>query len=154
MDDMELDLSQFELVEAPKECVLKNDITWTVEGKGVFQTAEVKLLQGGIAQYGNLKPDYITIFFTDVTLNVTQEQFDQLVNALPRPPAGLIYRTLDDAFALEDEQFWIYDMETGAFLEASAFPQVVNNLYSCTDISEAYCQEQYGKSWMVLTKDE
>ena len=62
MDDMELDLSQFELVEAPKECVLKNDITWAVEGKDVFQTAEVKLLQGGIAQYGSLKPDCITIF--------------------------------------------------------------------------------------------
>lgn len=154
MDNKEWDFSQFELVEAPKECVLKNDIAWTVKGRGVFQTAEVKLHQGGIAQYGSLKPGCITIFFTDVSLNVTQEQFDQLVNALPRPPAGLIYRTLDDAFALEDEQFWIYDMESGAFLEASAFPTVVNNLYSCTDISEAYCQERYGKSWLVLTKDE
>ena len=151
---MELDLSQFKFVEAPKECVLKHDIVWTVEGKGVFQTAEVRLHQGGIAQYGSLKPEYITIFFTDVSLNVTQEQFDHLVNALPRPPAGLIYRTLDDAFALEDERFWIYDMESGAFLEASAFPNIVNDLYNCTDISEAYCQEQYGKSWMVLTKDE
>ena len=154
MDDMELDLSQVKFVEAPKECVLKHDIVWTVEGKGVFQTAEVRLHQGGIAQYGSLKPEYITIFFTDVSLNVTQEQFDHLVNALPRPPAGLIYRTLDDAFALEDERFWIYDMESGAFLEASAFPNIVNDLYNCTDISEAYCQEQYGKSWMVLTKDE
>ena len=154
MDDMELDLSQFEFVEAPKECVLKRKVAWAVEGNGAFQTAEVELPQGEIAQYGNLKPDYITIFFTNVSLNVTQEQFDQLVNALPRPPAGLIYRTLDDAFALENEQFWIYDMESGAFLEASAFPNVVNNLYSCTDISEAYCQERYGKSWMVLTKDE
>jgi len=152
--DIELDLSQFELVEAPKECVLKSDIAWTVAGKGVFQTAEVKLHQGGIAQYGSLKPGCITIFFTDVSLNVTQEQFDQLANALPCPPAGLIYRTLDDAFALENERFWIYDMESGAFPEASAFPNVVNNLYSCTDISEAYCQERYGKSWMVLTKDE
>mgnify|MGYP001122885786 FL=1 len=154
MNGMELDLSQFEPVEAPKECVLKEKVAWAVAGNGTFQTAEVELIQGEIAQYGSLKPDYITIFFTNVSLNVTQEQFDQLVNALPRPPAGLIYRTLDDAFALEDEQFWIYDMETGAFLEASAFPQVVNNLYSCTDISEAYCQERYGKSWMVLTKDE
>ena len=154
MNGMELDLSQFEPVEAPKECVLKEKVAWAVAGNGTFQTAEVELFQGEIAQYGSLKPDYITIFFTNVSLNVTQEQFDQLVNALPRPPAGLIYRTLDDAFALEDEQFWIYDMETGAFLEASAFPQVVNNLYSCTDISEAYCQERYGKSWMVLTKDE
>ena len=154
MDDMELDLSQFEFVEAPKECVLKNDIAWTIEGKGLFQTAEVKLHQGVIAQYGNLKPDYITIFFTDLSLNVTPEQFNELVNVLPRPPAGMIYRTLDDAFALEDERFWIYDMESGAFLEASAFPNIVNDLYNCTDISEAYCQEQYGKSWMVLTKDE
>lgn len=154
MDGMELDLSQFELMEAPKECVLKEGISWTVPGKGVFETAEVTLRQGWIAQYGSLKPGYVTIFFTDVSLNVTQGQFDQLVNALPRPPAGLIYRTLDDAFALEDEQFWIYDIESGAFLEASAFPSVINNLYSCTDISEAYCQEQYGKSWMVLTKDE
>ena len=154
MDDKEWDFSQFEFVEAPKECVLKNDIAWTIKGRGVFQTAEVKLHQGGIAQYGSLKPGCITIFFTDVSLNVTQEQFDQLMNALPRPPAGLIYRTLDDAFALENEQFWIYDMESGAFLEASAFPNVVNNLYSCTDISEAYCQKRYGKSWMVLTKDE
>ena len=152
--DMELDLSQFELVEAPKECVLKTDIVWTVEGKGIFQTAEVKLHQGEIAQYGILKPDCITIFFTDVSLNVTQEQFDQLVNILPRPPAGLIYRTLDDAFGLENERFWIYDMESGAFLEASAFPNVTNYLYSCVDISESYCQERYGKSWMVLTKDE
>ena len=154
MDDKEWDLSQFELVEAPKECVLKKDIAWTIEGKGVFQTAEVELYQGGIAQYGNLKPDYITIFFANISLNVTQEQFDQLVNALPRPPAGLIYRTLDDAFILEDEPFWIYDMESGAFLEASAFPNVTNNIYSCIDISEAYCREQYGKSWMVLTKEE
>ena len=154
MDGMELDLSQFELVEAPKECVLKEKVAWAVEGNGTFQTAEVELFQGEIAQYGNLKPDYITIFFTNVSLNVTQEQFDQLVNALPRPPAGLVYRTLDDAFALENEQFWIYDMESDAFLEASAFPNIVNNLYSCTDISETYCQEQYGKSWMVLTKDE
>lgn len=154
MDDNERDFSQFEFVEAPKECVLKNDIAWTVEGQGVFQTAEIKLHQGGIAEYGNLNPGCITIFFTDVSLSVTQEQFDQLMNALPRPPAGLIYRTLDDAFALEDEQFWIYDMESGAFLEASAFPNIVNNLYSCTDISKAYCQERYGKSWMVLTKDE
>ena len=145
MDGMELDLSQFELVEAPKECVLKEKVAWAVEGNGTFQTAEVELFQGEIAQYGNLKPDYITIFFTNVSLNVTQEQFDQLVNALPRPPAGLVYRTLDDAFALEDEQFWIYDMESDAFLEASAFPNIVNNLYSCTDISETYCQEQYGK---------
>jgi len=154
MDGIELDLSQFKLVEAPKECVLKNNVTWTVEGMGIFQTAEVKLYQGGIAQYGSLKPDCITIFFTDVSLNVTQEQFNQLVNALPRPPAGLMYRTLDDAFALEEGPFWIYDMDSGAFLEASAFPNVVNDLYSCTDISEAYCQERYGKSWMVLTKEE
>lgn len=154
MDDMKLDLSQFELVEAPKECVLKEKVAWAVEGNGTFQTAEVDLFQGEIAQYGNLKPDYITIFFTNVSLNVTQEQFDQLVNALPRPPAGLIYRTLDDAFALEDEPFWIYDMESGAFLEASTFPSVINNMYSCIDISEAYCREQYGKSWMVLTKEE
>ena len=154
MDDIELDLSQFELVEAPKECVLKNSISWTVSGKGVFETAEVTLHRGWIAQYGSLKPGYITIFFTDVSLNVTQEQFNQLVNTLPRPPAGLFYRTLDDAYALEDGQFWIYDMESGAFLEASEFPSVISNLYNCTDISEAYCQEQYGKSWMVLTKDE
>ena len=154
MDDMELDLSEFELVEAPKECVLKDSISWTVSGRGVFETAEVTLHQGSIAQYGNLKPDYITIFFTDVSLNVTQEQFDQMLTALPRPPAGLMYRTLDDAFALEDGQFWIYDVESGAFLEASAFPSVINNLHNCTDISEAYCQEQYGRSWMVLTKEE
>lgn len=154
MDGIELDLSQFTLVEAPKECVLKDNISWTVSGKGIFETAEVTLHQGWIAQYGSLKPGFTTIFFTDVSLNVTQEQFDHLVNALPSPPAGLIYRTLDDAFALENVQFWIYDMESGTFLEASAFPSVVNNLYSCTDISETYCQEQYGKSWMVLTKDE
>ena len=154
MDDMELDLSQFVFLEPPKECVLKNDITWTIEGNGVFQTAEVKLYQGQIAQYDSLKPDCITIFFTAVSINVTQEQFNQLVNALPRPPAGLFYRTLDDAFTLEDEQFWIYDMKSGAFLDTSVFPQIANNLYSCTDISAAYCQEQYGKSWMVLTKDE
>lgn len=153
MDGIELDLSQFELVEAPKECVLKNDVAWIVSGKGLFETAEVKLHQGAIAEYGSLKPDYITIFFADVSLNVTQEQFDQLVDALPHPPAGLFYRTLDDAFALEDGQFWIYDMESGAFLEASAFPSVISNLYNCTDISEAYCQEQYGKSWMVLTRE-
>lgn len=152
--DMELDFSQFEIVEAPKECVLKNELTWTVSGNNVFQTAEVKLYQGDIAQYGNLKPEYITIFFENVSLNVTPEQFAQLATALPHPPSGLIYRTLDDAFALEDEQFWIYDMENGAFLEASAFPAVVNNIYSCIDISEAYCRERYGKSWMVLTKEE
>ena len=154
MDNIEWDESQFVTVEAPKECVLKKKVTWAVEGRGVFQTAEVELHQGEIAQYGNLKSDYITIYFTHVSLNVTQEQFDQLVNALPRPPAGLIYRTLDDAFILEDEPFWIYDMESGAFLEASAFPNVTNNIYSCIDISEAYCREQYGKSWIVLTKEE
>ena len=151
--DIELDLSQFEFVEAPKECVLKRDVTWTDTEKGNFLTAEINLHQGMIAQYGNLKPDYITIFFTDLSLNVTPEQFDELVNALPRPPAGLIYRTLDDAFALEDEQFWIYDMESGAYLDASAFPNVLNDLYSCVDISEAYSQEQYGKSWIVLTTE-
>lgn len=154
MDDIELDLSQFTFAETPKECVLKNDISWTVSGKGIFETAEVRLHQGGIAQYGSLKPGFITIFFTDVSLNVTQEQFDQLVNALPYPPAGLIYRTLDDAFALEEEQFWIYDIESGAFLDASAFPSIVNDLYNCAEISEAYCQDQYGKSWMVLTKEK
>ena len=154
MDDMELDISGFELMETPKECVVTDTLAWTVEGKDVFQTVEVKLRQGEIAQYGNLKPDCITIFFTEVSLNVTQEQFDQLVNILPRPPADLIYQTLDDAFGLEDEQFWIYDMESGAFLEASAFPNVIKNLYSCVDISESYCQERYGKSWMVLTKEE
>ncbi len=152
--DMELDLSQFELVKAPKECVLKRAVTWTIVGKGSFQTAEIQLNQGEIAQYGSLKPDCITIFFTDVSLNVTQEQFNRLVNALPRPPAGLMYRTLDDAFALEEEPFWIFDMESGAFLDTSAFPNAVNNLSSCVDISEAYCQERYGKSRMVLTKEE
>ena len=154
MDGMEWDSSQFDFAETPKECVLKDRVAWAVEGRGAFQTAEVELYQGEIAQYGNLKPDYITIFFTYVSLNVTQEQFDQLVNVLPRPPAGLVYRTLNDAFILEDEPFWIYDMESGAFLEASAFPNVTNNIYSCIDISEAYCREQYGKSWMVLTKEE
>ena len=151
--DMELDLSGFKFVKAPKECVLKRDVTWTDTEKGSFLSAEIKLHQGAIAEYGNLKPDYITIFFTDISLNVTPEQFNQLVNVLPRPPAGLIYRTLDDAFALENEQFWIYDMESGAFVDASAFPNVINNLYSCVDISEAYCQERYGKSWIVLTTE-
>ncbi len=153
MDGIELDLSQFELVEAPKECVLKKAVTWTIAGKSDFQTAEIQLNQGEIAQYGSLKPDCITVFFTDVSLNVTQEQFDRLVNALPRPPAGLMYRTLDDAFALEEEPFWIYDMESGAFLDASAFPNAIKNKFSCVDISETYCQERYGKSWMVLTKE-
>lgn len=65
MDGMELDLSQFELVEAPKECVLKKAVTWTIAGKSDFQTAEIQLNQGEIAQYGSLKPDCITVFFTD-----------------------------------------------------------------------------------------
>ena len=40
MEDMELDISGFELMETPKECVLKDTLAWTVEGKDVFQTAE------------------------------------------------------------------------------------------------------------------
>ena len=120
--DIELDMSQFEPVEAPKECVLKDDFTWTDMGKDAYLMLKVELYQGQVAQYGNLKPEYITIFFENVSFNVTQEQFDRLVIALPRPPAHLVYRTLDEAFALEDEPFWIYDMESGAFVEASAFP--------------------------------
>lgn len=149
---MELDISNFKFLEAPKECVLRKDITWTAQRKEDGLTAEIKLYQGMVAQYGNLKPDHVTIFFTNLSLNVTQKQFDQLANALPYPPAGLSYQTLDEAFDLEEEPLWIYDIESGTFLEASAFPSVINNLYSCIDISEAYCREQYGVSWIVLTR--
>nr|WP_325259169.1 hypothetical protein [uncultured Oscillibacter sp.] len=149
---MELDFSNFVFFDVPKECVLKKDIIWAVQRKEDGLTAEIKLYQGMIAQYDDLKADHITIYFTDISLSVTQEQFDQLANALPRPPAGLIYQTFDDAFILEDKPFWIYDIESGAFLDASVFPSVMNDLDSCVDISETYCQERYGISWMVLTK--
>lgn len=150
---MELDLHDFTPIEVSKMAILKRDFSWTATPHASATIIEVKLFQGEIANYVENADGLIHIYFDHLTLKVTKPQFDDMVTPLPWPPEGLCYRSMDDAFDIEEEPFWIYDVETEAFMQASAFPTAVMNMDSCIDISEAYNRENYGITWVVLTAE-
>lgn len=150
---MELDMNDFAPIEVPKFAIMKKDFSWAGKPSATISIIEVELFQGDIASYGEKVGGLIPIYFDHLTLKVTREQFDGMVTPLPWPPAGLAYRSIDDAFDIEDEPFWIYDVETDAFIQASAFPTAIKNMDSCIDISEAYNREHYGVTWVVLTTE-
>lgn len=147
---MELNIENITFFEMSKRCIVKNDTYWNIPLANSVLNIQIKLLQGALADYEQLNDDVIAVYLTDIELRVTQDQFEQLMTPLPQPPSGLEYCSLDDAFVIEDDTFWIYNFELKTFFQSNAFPQILEGMTSCIDITDTYNRDDYGKTWVVL----
>ncbi len=143
---------EFTFYDAPKLCVLRQDYLYTTALEKDVRQIKVKLFRGSLAEYSEVGENELEVYFENVVIRMTKKFFESLATPLSCPPNGLQYRTLDEAFMLEDEPFWICDIDSNTFVQASSFPRVINSMDSCIDISESYSREQYGVTWIVLTK--
>lgn len=150
---MDFNLEDMIPISPLENCMLKTDQTWMLRGLSGAQSIRVNLYQGMIGEYDRTD-DGVTVLFDNIELKLSFSQFEEIFTPLPLPPRGLMFCTLDEAFDIEDKEFWIFDMEAKTFLQASAFPQAIQNMSSCIDISSVYSRDRYGSDWAVLIKEE
>lgn len=139
-------------ISSLENCMLKADRAWMLGELNGAQSMRINLYQGMIGEYDRLD-DGVAVLFDNIELKLSLSQFDELFTPLPQPPQGLIFCTLNEAFDIENKEFWIFDMEAKTFLQASAFPQAIQNMNSCIDISSVYSRDRYGSDWAVLVKE-